>query len=57
MMAAAGNVNDGSREEPPPPTPEGVFEAERLDRALNGNDSGSSKMAILFETTAAVCAA
>jgi len=58
MTAAKGNVNDGSHEEPPPPTPKGVVEAERLDRALDGDDSGRSRMAILlFETTAAVCAA
>jgi len=37
--------------------PEGVNEVERLDRALDGYDSGSSRTAILFETTAAVCAA
>ena len=57
MTAVAGNVNDVSCEEPPPRMPEGVIEAKRLDRALDGNDSGSSRTAILFETTAAVCAA
>jgi hypothetical protein len=42
---------------PPPPTPEGVVEAECLDPVLDGDDSGSSRTAILFETMAAVCAA
>jgi len=37
--------------------PGGVVEAERLDQMLDGNDNGSSRAAILFETTAAVCAA
>jgi len=40
---------------PPPPMPKGVIEAECLDRALNGDVSGSSRTAIFFETTVVVC--
>jgi len=56
-MVAAGDVNDGSREEPPPPMPGGVVDVEHLHQVPDGNDSGSSRTAILFEMTAAVCPA